>query len=187
MIISLDLSRFFEHHPTLETERLRLREVTVADAADLHSYFGDSETAVYVPHKALKTIAETEEILSRAAKYLAMRDSIRFAIERKSDSKVMGIFDLHSLSPQNHRMEIGYGLAKEFWGFGYMTEAVREVIRFAFEEMSMHRVEAECETENIRSCKLAERCGMTLEATRVENQINKGRFVSNHLYAIIRE
>jgi [ribosomal protein S5]-alanine N-acetyltransferase len=186
MISPLDLSSFFEHHPTLETERLLLREVTIADATDLHAYFGDPETVVYIPHLALKTIAETEEILSRSAKYLSERDSIRFAIERKSDGKVMGIFDLHSISPENHRMEIGYGLAKEYWGFGYMTEAVREVIRFAFDEMSMHRIEAECQPDNIRSIRVAEKWGMTLEATRTENEINKGRFVSNHVYAIVR-
>jgi ribosomal-protein-alanine N-acetyltransferase len=186
MIVPLDLSRFFEHHPTLETERLRLREVVVADAADLHAYFGDPETAVYVPHTALADISQTIEILSRAAKYFAERDSFRFAIVRKSDSKAMGIMDLHSISSQNHRMEIGYGLAKAFWGYGYMTEAVREVIRFAFHEMGMHRVEAECETENISSIRIAERCGMTLEVTRIENEINKGRFVSNYVYAIVR-
>lgn len=186
-LVPLDLSRFFEQHPTLETERLTLREVTVRDAADLHAYFGDSETAEYIPHTAVKAVSETEKILSRASKYFAERDSFRFAIERKGDGKVMGIFDLHSLSSEHQRMEIGYGLGKAYRGFGYMTEAVRGVIRFAFEEMGMHRIEAECETENIRSIRVAERCGMTLEATRRENEINKGRFVSNHVYAIVRE
>jgi len=187
MITPLDLSPFFENHPRLETERLRLREATIADTADLHAYFGDPETAVYVPHTALKTIAETKEVLSRAAKYFSERDSLRFAIERKSDGKIMGIFDIHSISAEHHRMEIGYGLAKEFWGFGYMTEAVGEVIRFAFDEIGMHRIEAECQTDNIGSIRVAEKCGMTLEATRVENEINKGKFVSNYVYALIRD
>ena len=98
----------------------------------------------------------------------------------------MGITDIYHLSLQNHRMELGWGLARAYWGFGYMTEAVREFIRFAFEEMGLHRIEAECQTDNIRSIRVAERCGMTLEATRVENEINKGRVVSNYVYAIIR-
>jgi ribosomal-protein-alanine N-acetyltransferase len=185
-IAPLDLTRFFERHPTLETERLILREVTVADAADLFAYFGDPETALYVSHPAHKAVEETEEVLSRSSNYLALHDSFRFAIERKSDKKAIGTIDLYSFSSEHHRMEIGYMLASAYWGFGYMTEAIREIIRFAFEEMSMHRIEAECETENIRSCKLAERCGMKLEATFVENEINKERFVSNHLYAIVR-
>jgi ribosomal-protein-alanine N-acetyltransferase len=186
-IAPIDLSHFFEDHPTLETERLVLREVTVADAADLHEYFSDPETAVYVPHTALTSISQTEEILARNAKYLAEKESFRFAIERKVDGKVIGTLDLHNISIQNHRMEVGFVLTRAYWGFGYMAEAVKEVIRFAFEEMGMHRIEAECETENIRSIRLLERCGMMREAIRMENDINKGRFVSNYVYAIIRE
>jgi ribosomal-protein-alanine N-acetyltransferase len=186
-IAPIDLSRFFENHPTLETERLILREVTVADAADLHEYFSDPETAVYIPHTALTSISQTEEILARNAKYLAAKESFRFAIVGKLDGKVIGTIDLHNFGAQNHRMEVGYVFTRAYWGFGYATEAVKEVIRFAFEEMGVHRIEAECETENIRSIHLLERCGMTREAIRMENEINKGTFVSNYVYAIVRE
>ncbi len=186
MIISpLALSPFFENHPALETERLVLREVTVADAADLHEYFSDPETAVYLPHTALTSISQTKEILARNAEYLTARKSFRFAIVRRMDGKVIGTLDLHNFGAQNHRMEVGYVFTRSYWGFGYATEAVREVIRFAFEVMGIHRIEAECQTDNIRSILLLERCGMIREATRIENEINKGRFVSNHVYAIV--
>ncbi|MFI5201424.1 MAG: GNAT family N-acetyltransferase [Candidatus Kapaibacterium sp.] len=151
-IAPLDFSRFFDHHPTLETERLRLRQFMMSDAEDIHAYYSDPETALYVPHTALTSVEKTEEILGRIAKSFELREDFAFAIELKSEEKVIGICDLHHMSAQHHRMELGYGLARAYWGFGYMTEAVREVIRFAFEEMGMHRIEAECETENIRSC-----------------------------------
>ncbi|HZK76818.1 MAG TPA: GNAT family N-acetyltransferase [Candidatus Kapabacteria bacterium] len=186
-IIPPDLSRFFELHPTLETERLRLRELTTTDVPDLHAYYSDPETALYVPFTAFTSIADTEKLLGRVANGFERKESFMFGVERKSDGKIIGISDLFNLSSQHLHAVIGWGLAKSYWGFGYMTEAVREVIRFAFEEMGMHRIEAECETENIRSIRVAERCGMTLEATRVENEINKGRFVSNYVYAIVRE
>ncbi len=183
----LDLSLFFDHHPTLETERLRLRQLAMSDAHDLHEYYSDPETAIYVPFTAFSSIAKTEELLGRVTASFEKRESIMFGIERKSDGKIMGITDIYRLSLQHHRMELGWGLARAYWGFGYVTEAVREFIRFAFEEMGMHRIEAECQTDNIRSIRVAEGCGMTREATRVENEINKGRFVSNYVYAIIRE
>ena len=182
----LDLSRFFDKHPVLETERLRLRQLTIADTEDLHAYYSDPETAIYVPFTAFTSITKTEELIGRVSKSFDEKDSIMFGVERKSDGKIMGITDIYRLSLPNHRMELGWGLAKEFWGYGYMTEAVREFIRFGFEEMGLHRIEAECQTDNIRSIRVAERCGMTLEATRAENEINKGKFVSNYVYAIIR-
>jgi ribosomal-protein-alanine N-acetyltransferase len=187
VVAPLDLSRFFENHPTLETERLRLRQLAMSDAEDLYAYYSDPETALYVPFTAFDSITKTEELLGRVAKSFEGKESFMFGVERKSDGKIMGISDLYDLSGQHQKAIIGWGLAKAYWGFGFMTEAVREVIRFAFEEMGMHRIEAECETENIRSIRVAERCGMTLEGTRVENEINKGRFVSNYVYAIIRE
>ncbi|HEX5317410.1 MAG TPA: GNAT family N-acetyltransferase, partial [Candidatus Kapabacteria bacterium] len=124
--------------------------------------------------------------ISRIAEGFKAHKFVEFGVALKQTGKVIGTIDLHNLSLENRRMEIGYGLTKAFWGFGYMTEAVREVIRFAFEEMGFHRIEAECETENIRSLRVAERCGMSLEAKHKENEINKGRFVSNYVYAIVR-
>jgi [ribosomal protein S5]-alanine N-acetyltransferase len=187
IITSLDLSRFFDTHPILETERLRLRQLTMSDVDDLHEYYSDPETAIYVPFTAFTSITKTEELIGRVTASFEQRESIMFGVERKSDGKIMGITDIYRLSLQNHRMELGWGLARTYWGFGYMTEAVREFIRFAFDEMGLHRIEAECQTDNIRSIKVAERCGMTFEATRVENEINKGRFVSNYVYAIVRK
>ncbi len=186
-VMPLDLSRFFDTHPMLETERLRLRQLTIADAEDLHEYYSDPETAIYVPFTAFTSITKTEELLGRVTVSFEKRESIMFGVERKSDGKIMGITDIYRLSLQNHRMELGWGLARKYWGFGYMTEAVQAFIRFAFEEMGLHRIEAECQTDNIRSISVAERCGMTREATRTENEINKGKFVSNYVYAIIRK
>jgi [ribosomal protein S5]-alanine N-acetyltransferase len=183
----LDLSRFFDVHPTFETERLRLRELTIADVPDLHEYYSDPETALYVPFTAFTSIENTEKLVGRIANGFEQKESFMFGVERKSDGKIMGISDLFNISFQHLHTVIGWGLARAYWGFGYMTEAVREVIRFAFEEMGMHRIEAECQVENIRSIRVAERCGMTREGTRRENEINRGRFVSNHVYAIVRE
>lgn len=182
----LDLSRFFEQHPTLETERLILRELTHDDAADLFVYYGDPVFTEYVSFDPFKDITVARDEVDRVRKGFEKRKHFVFGIERKSDRKIIGDCDLHHISPNDHRVEIGYGLARAYWGFGYMTEAVSEVIRFAFEGMGFHRIEAECELENLRACRVAERCGMALEATRHENEINKGRFVSNHVYAIVR-
>jgi len=186
-IIPLDLSRIFEHFPVLETERLVLRELIGSDTEDLFAYYGDPSIKDYVSYSAFKSIDIARDEIGRIAEGFKAHKFVEFGVARKSDNRIVGVCTLHHISPDHHRMELGYGLARAYWGFGYMTEAVREVIRYAFEEMGIHRIEAECETGNIRSCRVAERCGMTLEVTRQDNEINKGRFVSNHVYAIIRK
>jgi RimJ/RimL family protein N-acetyltransferase len=82
-------------------------------------------------------------------------------------------------------LQIGYVLTRSTWGNGYVTEAVCEMIRFAFKEMRMHRIEASCDPRNERSIRVVERCGMTHDATFRENEICKGERVSNEIYAIV--
>ena len=183
---TLDLSEFFEGHPVIDTERLVLREITLADASDLHVYYADPECRVFQSGTAVKYVEETEGIIRQVAREFSVRKAILLGLERKSDGRIIGDCDVHHLSLFDRRMEVGYGLAREYWGFGYMTEALRAVIRFAFEAMGFHRIEAECETTNFSACRVATRCGMTLEATLRENEINKGRFISNNIYAILR-
>jgi len=80
---------------------------------------------------------------------------------------------------------MGYVLNRNHWGNGYMTEAVREMIRFAFEEMGMHRVAATCDEDNTRSARVMERCGMTLEGIFRDYEVRHGKFVSTKSYAIV--
>ena len=68
-----------------------------------------------------------------------------------------------------------------------MTEAVRELIRFAFEEMGMHRIEAFCFAGNTRSARVMERCGMTYEGIFRDHDVIRGAYVSHKLYAILRQ
>jgi len=185
-LVPLDLSRFFEQHPTLETERLLLRPHTEADANDLFEAFRDPETVRYGPHEPAESIRDAEAMIEIVAKNFELQKAIRFGFELKSENKIIGWSDLHHIAPEHHRLELGYSLSPRYWGNGYMTEAVREIIRFAFEEMKIHRIEASCDPRNVKSIRVVERCGMKLEATFRENEICKGERVSNSIYAIVR-
>ncbi len=185
-IIPLDLSRFFEHHPTLETERLLLRPHAMADADDLFEAFRDPETVRYGPHEPARTIRDAEAMIEIVAKNFELQKTIRFGFELKSEHKTIGWCDLHHIAPEHHRLELGYSLSPRYCGKGYMTEAVREIICFALEDMGFHRIEASCDPRNVKSIRVAERCGMMHEATFRENEICKGEWVSNAIYAILR-
>jgi ribosomal-protein-alanine N-acetyltransferase len=182
----LDLSRFFEQHPVLETERLILRPITMADAEDVFDYAKDAESNKYMPWPTHVTIADTIAYLEAIPKNHAARERLGFAIARKPDGKFIGSCDFHTIVPNHHRVMMGYVLNRKYWGNGYMTETVRELIRFAFEDMGMHRVAATCDDDNIRSVRVMERCGMMLEGVFRDYEARHGMFVSTRSYAIIR-
>jgi ribosomal-protein-alanine N-acetyltransferase len=181
----LDLSRFFEQQPMLETERLLLRSRTMEDKNDIFEYASDPEVTQYVLWPTHRSIEDTISFLESSPKNFAKRESIGFAIELKETGKMIGDCGFLRIEPKHHRTEIGYVLNRNCWSKGYMTEAVQELIRFAFQEMGMHRVAAICDATNIRSSKVMERCGMSFEGTLRDHEVRIGKFVSIKTYAIV--
>lgn len=184
-LIPLDLSRFFEVHPVLETERLILRPITLADAQNVYEYASDPEVAKYMIFPTHTSIADSIKWLENVPDEFARKERINFAITQKPDEKFIGACSFHHISVEHRRIEIGYVLNRKYWGTGYMTEAVREMIRFAFEELQMHRVAATCDLDNVRSTRVMERCGMALEGTLRDYEFRHGKFVSTMTYAIL--
>ncbi len=164
-----------------------LRPITVDDAEEVFAYASDPIVSQYMIFSTHQTIEDSLAWLRNVPGEFARKERMNFGIVRKSDKKFLGASSFHHISQQHHNLEIGYVLNRAFWGQGYMTEAVREMIRFAFEEMRMHRVAARCQIANGASAKVMERCGMSREATFCEDEVIHGEYVSNHLYAIVNE
>lgn len=181
----LDLSHIFEQYPMLETERLRVRELRMEDKQGVFAYASDPEVTRYMIFPTHTSIADSIAYLETCPVNFAVRERIPFAIELKDSGQFIGACDFHHISAANHSVELGYTLNRKYWGYGYMTEAVREMIRFAFEEMGMHRVAATCDFENIRSARVMERCGMSLEGVLRDYELRRGRYVTVKAYAII--
>src|SRR5947209_7876080 len=95
-IAPLDLSRFFETHPIIETERLLLRPRTITDKEDIFEYASDPNVTKYMIWEAHKSIQDTIDFLERSADPVK-RDSIGFAIELKSEGKMIGDCAYHHL------------------------------------------------------------------------------------------
>lgn len=181
----LDLSRFFVEHPTLETERLLLREITMADRDAIFEYASDPLVTEYVIFPTHQSIEETIAFIESCPKDFAEHKRIEFGIVLKETGNLIGACGFHHFAPEHHHLEIGYVLNRSHWGKGYMTEVVREMIRYAFEEMGMHRVQATCDEGNTRSSRVMERCGMTHEATFRDYELRRGKFVSVKMYGIV--
>ena len=187
MLAPLDLSPFFDKHPVLETERLLLRPITIDDKEAIYDFYSDPEIMKYRVSPLHKSIEDTVQFIETDCMNFAERKRIRFGIALKASGTLIGTGGFHSISPEHHRLEIGYSLRREFWGQGYMTEAVTELIRFAFEDMGMHRIMAMCDLGNDRSARVMERCGMTFEGTLKDYALRRGKFVTVRIYAILKE
>jgi len=121
--------------------------------------------------------------IRRARRERAAGRSLGLSIVRRSDGELLGGVGLHQLEEGAYRAEVGYWLGREHWGRGYATEAVNAVLRAAFRELGLHRIEARIYPWNRASCRVARRCGFRFEG-RLRDEVQKdGRWQSTLLFS----
>lgn len=183
----MEIEKIFGNLPTLETERLLLRKITLEDAWDMHYYGSNENVSKYVTWETHKSLSDTREFIEFVLTKYENKKIAPWGIEYKENGKLIGTIDFVSWQLKHNIAEIGYVLSQDYWGKGITTEAAKEVIKFGFENMDLVRIQARCDIENIGSARVMEKVGMTFEGV-----IRKGIFVkSKHrdikMYSIINE
>ncbi len=180
--------------PTLTTNRLTLRAITLDDAPSMFEYAKNPNMTKFVlwePHQSLKDTANGIKNY-----FFQKYDNLEpeaFAITLKSDpSKIIGTVGTWFNSEKSQCMEMGYALSEEYWNQGILTEAANEVIRYCFEEYSntiapVNRIQAHCKLENAASARVMEKVGMQYEAVHRQRVFSKNRFWDMKVYAILKE
>jgi len=169
----------------IESERLILRGFTEADTDDLYRYAVDPEVG---PRAGWKPHQSREESLSIIQMFMA--DDNVFAIERKSDHRMIGTLGLHKDKWRNlpDVKMIGYVLAQDCWGNGYMSEAVRCVLQYGFEEMHLRLMSISHYTFNDQSRRVIEKCGFVYEGTMRQTFLRyDGAVFDESVYSITKE
>ncbi|MFV5696262.1 GNAT family N-acetyltransferase [Flavobacterium sp. LB3P122] len=181
------LSINFNPFPNLETERLLLRRVDASDVNEIFDLRSNSETMKYIPRPLVKTIEDALEHIDMIDNKIETNEGINWAITLKNDPKLIGIIGHYRIKPEHFRAEIGYMLLPEFNGKGIMPEAVKEAVRYGFEVMQLHSIEAIIDPENFGSEKVLQKSGFVKEAHLKENEFYNGRFLDTVIYSILNK
>lgn len=177
----------FNHMPVLEGERLRLRRINMHDAQDIYDYSRDEKVAEHVLWSAHRSVFETRSYIRWMVRKYRCGEPASWGIALKSDDRIIGTIGFMWIQDENSCAEVGYSLSRKHWNNGIMTEALKLVIRYGFEEMGLNRIEAIHETTNPASGAVMRKCGMVKEGTMFSKLKNKGRFVDVDMYAILRK
>lgn len=153
---------------TLETERLILRPWTLEDAEELYRYAKDPEVgpaAGWPVHTSVENSREIiQNVLSAQGTFAAVRKETGLPIGS------VGYFQTKAQGGEEGEMEIGYWIGRPLWGKGYAPEAVRELIRYCFEELHCPRVWCSHFDGNEKSKRCMEKCGFTYHHTEKDSQ-----------------
>ena len=176
----------FGYMPDIETERLRLRKLTMRDAQDIYTYSQDPLVAKYVLWDAMVSLAEAKNYIRYMLRKYRLGEPASWGIEWKATGQIIGTIGFMWIQKDNASAEAGYSLNRQFWNKGIMTEALGGLIDYGFRSMNLNRIEAQHETENPASGAVMRKCGMVKEGTLRQRMMNKGKFVDVDLYAILR-
>jgi len=145
----------------LKTERLLLRKPTPGDAELIFSrYASDPEVTRYMSWPAHRTIADTRVFLAWSDTDWDSWPAGTYLVFAQSDDQLLGATGLSFQTPGS--AVTGYVLARDSWGKGYATEALRCMVELA-DKLGLRRLDATCHAEHYASAHVMEKCGFVLE------------------------
>lgn len=171
----------------LKTSRLVLRELNLGDLISIHELHSLPETDKYNTLGIPDNQEETLNILQQwiAFQKAGTRKNYTLAIE--FNHRFVGLVGFHLGALKMRNGEVWYKIHPTYWGKGIATEAVIEMLRFGFEDLELHRIEAGCATENIRSAKVLKKAGMTIEGHKRKSLPLKTGWSDTIEYAILAD
>lgn len=145
----------------IRTGRLVLRRPVDADAAAIFDgYAQDPEIVRYLVWRPHTSIAQTHEYLAVCHAGWDAGNDLTWALTLHGDDRLIGMIGIR---PRGYKNDLGYVLARAYWGRGLMAEAGRAIVELAFTDPAVYRVWAVCDADNHASARVLEKIGMTRE------------------------
>lgn len=171
----------------LKTERLILRPTTLLDLDYIHELHSLKETDEFNTLGIPSTIEETKGLLEKwiFENKREFTTHFTFAVELNTGNQIIGLIGINLGKVKYKNAEVWFKFHKDYWNKGYGTESLKKVLRFGFDELNLHRIEAGCAVGNIGSIRVLEKTGMIREAhTRKLLPLSSG-WSDNYGYAIL--
>jgi RimJ/RimL family protein N-acetyltransferase/predicted enzyme related to lactoylglutathione lyase len=170
---------------TLHTARLHLRPLRDGDAAPLFALFSDPRVVRFLSRPAWSAIESARQRIAEDKAATASSSYLRLGIELAATGTLIGECSLFNLHPESRRAEIGYALAFDRHGCGYMNEALGALLEHGFGQLQLHRVEADVDPRNEASAQVLQRLGFSKEGHLRERWRVGGERSDSVLYGLL--
>lgn len=173
--------------PVIETERLRLNQFMGEDVESILAYMSSSviaDNTLHVPDPYTENHAK--EWIKKHKEENAQEEAVNWAIRLKDTGELLGSFVLLFKSKAHGWGRIGYWIGEKHWNMGYATEASTAVIKWAFENTNLNRIECDHFAFNEASGKVMKKIGMRKVGLKREYYQKKGKFIDIVEYEILK-
>ncbi|MDR0268296.1 GNAT family N-acetyltransferase [Paenibacillus sp.] len=158
------LAERFQFSPVLAGERIKLRLIEKKDAPSLLAILSDPLVMKYVTQGSLFSFSRSRRVADELLN-TRRQDSIHYGIWLSEEEGPVGVVSLQNWRQECCDAMVGYMLDRRFWHQGLATEALGTLLRYAFNELHIQRVEGRCHAVNTASERVMQRNGMVLERT----------------------
>ena len=180
-----EVDPLFDAFPSLETERLCLRRLTVADAPAVFDMLACPDVARFTARKPFNRVGDAVDLLRGVGLDYATRRAIRWGVTLHGSDEIIATVGFHEWDRYHRHVAIGFDLHREHWGKGIGREMVSAVCAYAFDHMSVHRIEAHVMKGNRSSQRLLESVGFEMEGVFRKRLYKDGHQHDVQVYALV--
>ena len=177
----------FTHFPSLNTDRLHLRQIQPGDAEALFAILSDEEAMQFYGHEPHRSLDDSHELIRQIQANYANLVAFRWGITLHGEDRLIGSCSFHQFDAGFLRAAAGYELNRTYWGKGIMTEAMSAILNYGFTELRLHRIEAIIDIANERSKSLLLKLGFMYEGNLRQRYPFRDRFEDEHYFGLLRD
>lgn len=171
--------------PSIETERILLRPASLDDVDWFFELRSDADFMRYMDRPLMtereQAVAHIQNIIDR----YESNTGVQWIMELRETGERIGYAGMWRYDAANNLAEVGYGMDPKFSGRGLMSEAIPTCLRFGFEEMKIHRMEAYVRPENTASVRVLESAGFTCEGRLRDTTLFEGTYRDLFVYSLL--
>jgi len=184
--LSIEINKsIFESFPLRESKRLKFRQILLSDSDDIFNIRSNDDVMKYMDTNKMLTTGESVKLIQSMDDSFKKGTGINWGLIEKFTNQFIGYFGFWRIDAKNCRAEIGYALCPQNWGKSYMLETFRTLIKFGFEELKLHSIEANVNPGNTASIKLLEKFGFKREAYFRENYFFNNEFKDSVIFSLL--
>jgi RimJ/RimL family protein N-acetyltransferase len=172
--------------PVLNGKQVTLRELRASDAPSLFALLTTEEVSRFISPPPT-TVEGFERFIAWTLRQRAAGTYACFAITLVGHDTAIGIFQVRETEPGFGTAEWGFALGSPFWGTGVFQDGAELVLRFVFETLGVHRLEARAALKNGRGSGALRKVGAVQEGVLRKSFLRNGEYLDQGLYSIVAE
>jgi ribosomal-protein-alanine N-acetyltransferase len=175
-----------ESLPMLAGATVTLRELRASDAPSLFALLTTEEVSRFISPPP-STVDGFEKFIAWTLRQRSVGSYACFAVTIDSTDTAIGIFQLRQLEPGFGTAEWGFAIGSAYWGSGVFQEGAELLVRFAFETVGVHRLEARAAVRNGRGNGALKKIGAVQEGLLRKSFLKDGEYLDQALWTILQE